>query len=271
MKVGVVVTTYNSPKWLEKVFWGYLAQTDRAFELIVADDGSGEETRQLVLRYSDRLDIRHVWHEDEGFRKTEILNKAIIETECDYLIFNDGDSVPRADYIATHKKLAKPHHFVSGGLLRLTMPVSTALTETDVLTGKAFDRRFLENLGQPKTFKNNKLTKNTAWANALNRLTPTKATWNGGNSSGWKADIVAVNGFNEEMQYGGLDRELGERLVNYGIVGIQARYSVILLHLDHARGYERPEIWAKNNAIRARVRDEKLTWTECGIKKSKKD
>lgn len=270
MQVGVVVTTYNSPKWLEKVFWGYLAQTDKAFELIVADDGSGMETKQLIARYSDRLNIRHVWHEDDGFRKTEILNKAIVATQCDYLIFNDGDSVPRADYIEMHKKLAKPGCFVSGGLLRLNMPVSQALTEKHVLTGKAFDRDFLESMGQPKTFKNNKLTKSTVFASLLNRLTPTKATWNGGNSSGWKADIEAVNGFNEQMQYGGLDRELGERLVNNGIKGIQARYSVILLHLDHARGYERPEIWAKNNAIRAQVRDEKLTWTEHGIRKIKK-
>lgn len=267
MKVGVVVTTYNAPVWLEKVIWGYLAQNDKDFELIIADDGSDAETKQVIDRYRDRLNVRHVWHADNGFRKTEILNKAIVATSCDYLIFNDGDSIPRADYVATHKALARPGFFVSGGLIRLTMSVSNALTQADIVSGKAFLVPYLEQLGQPKSFKNNKLTSSKRWAALLNAVTPTKATWNGGNSSGWKADIVAVNGFNEEMQYGGLDRELGERLVNNGVRGLQARYSVILLHLDHARGYEKPEIWAKNNAIRQRVRDEKLTWTAHGIVK----
>lgn len=270
MKTGVVVTTYNSPIWLERVLWGYLAQSDKDFELIIADDGSGEETRALLAQYQSQLNIRHVWHEDDGFRKTVILNKAVMATNCDYLIFNDGDSIPRADYVATHKALARPGHFISGGLVRLTMDVSQSLTKDDIASGLAFDARHLKSLGQPGGFKNNKLTHNKRWAAFLNTVTPTKATWNGGNSSGWKSDITAVNGFNEDMQYGGLDRELGERMVNNGIRGIQARYSVILIHLDHPRGYEKPEIWAKNNAIRQQVKAQNLTWTEAGIVKGKK-
>src|SRR5690606_37984274 len=85
----------------------------------------------------------------------------------------------------------------------------------------------------------------------MNWVTPTKRSWNGHNSSGFKSDIVAVNGFNHEMQYGGLDRELGERLFNLGLLSKQIRYSAICLHLDHARGYANPDTWAKNNAIRS--------------------
>jgi len=269
MKMGVVVTTYNSPRWLEKVMWGYEAQSDPDFELIIADDGSGQETAEVIERYKarGRLNIRHVWHEDDGFRKTVILNKAIVETPCDYLAFTDGDCIPRGDYIASHKAAARPGHFVSGGLYRLTMPVSDAITEPMVADGTAFQFETLNKLGQTRDHKRMKLTAGPRLAHWLNRLTPTGATWNGGNSSGWKADMVAVNGFDERMQYGGLDREMGERMMNRGVKGIQARYSVIMLHLDHKRGYENPETWAKNNAIRKNVRDNKLVWTEFGILK----
>lgn len=269
MKMGVVVTTYNSPLWLEKVLWGYEHQTDADFELILADDGSGAETAQVIEQFRQRgqLNIRHVWHEDNGFRKTVILNKAVQETACDYLAFTDGDCIPRADYIANHKASARVGYFVSGGLYRLSLPVSNALTEAQVASGEAFDFSFLQRLGQPSSHKKLKLTRRPLLAKMLNRLTPTRATWNGGNSSGWKSDILAVNGFDERMQYGGLDREMGERMMNMGIKGIQARYSVIMLHLDHKRGYENPETWAKNNAIRKEVRKYSKSWTPFGIEK----
>lgn len=269
MKMGVVVTTYNSPKWLEKVLWGYEHQTDPDFELILADDGSGQETADLIARFQarGRLNIRHVWHDDDGFRKTVILNKAIMETPCDYLAFTDGDCIPRADYILMHKAFARPGHFVSGGLYRLTLPVSEAVSEAMVANQTVFSFDCLKELGQPSDHKKMKLTSGPVLARWLNRLTPTGATWNGGNSSGWKADMLAVNGFDERMQYGGLDREMGERMMNLGIKGIQARYSVIMLHLDHKRGYENPETWAKNNAIRKAVKNTRSTWTPYGIEK----
>ncbi|MEX1057313.1 MAG: glycosyltransferase family 2 protein, partial [Natronospirillum sp.] len=268
-QMGVIVTTYNSPRWLEKVMWGYEHQSDPEFELIIADDGSGQETAEVIARFKQRgrLNIRHVWHEDDGFRKTVILNKAITETSCDYLAFTDGDCIPRSDYIANHKQSARSGHFVSGGLYRLTMPASEAIAEQPVVDGLAFQFSWLAQWGQPKDFKRTKLTAGPRLANWLNRLTPTGATWNGGNSSGWKADMVAVNGFDERMQYGGLDREMGERMMNRGVRGIQARYSVIMLHLDHKRGYENPDTWAKNNAIRQAVKSQRLTWTPYGIDK----
>lgn len=79
MKVSVVISTYNSPEWLEKVLWGYENQTYRNFELVIADDGSGEETRDMIDRFKTHsgLEVIHVWHEDRGFQKSEILNKAI--------------------------------------------------------------------------------------------------------------------------------------------------------------------------------------------------
>ena len=99
----------------------------------------------------------------------------------------------------------------------------------------------------------------------LNAITFTKPTWNGHNASGWKSDLLAVNGFNEEMQYGGEDRELGERLFNLGLKSKQIRYSAICVHLDHARGYVSEEVWKKNNDIRAFTKANKVIKTTSGI------
>ena len=97
MQVSVIVSTYNQPEWLEKVLWGYNIQSFKEFELIVADDGSGKAMREVLGRLTPRLSypLKHVWHEDRGFRKCEILNKAILAASTDYLVFTDGDCIPR--------------------------------------------------------------------------------------------------------------------------------------------------------------------------------
>lgn len=272
MKLGVVVTTYNSPVWLEKVLWGYENQEDSDFTLIIADDGSGSETKAVIQKYQSRgrLFIVHEWQEDNGFQKTRILNQCVRNTHCDYLVFTDGDCIPRFDYIRQHKRLAKPSFFVSGGLYRLNDQVSAAVNEEDVSTRRVFDFGFLNKLGQKKSFKRMKLTQSPWKAAMLNALTPTGATWNGGNSGCWRRDIVDVNGFDERMQYGGLDREIGERMMNKGVRGIQGRYSVITLHLDHKRGYENEESWARNRAIRRLVKQQNRVWTDFGLQKTQK-
>ena len=118
MRTSVVLSTYNSPNWLEKVLWGYAAQTVRPDEIVVADDGSTDETRERLelLRRATQLNIQHVWHEDRGFRKCTILNRAIDAAEGDYLIFSDGDCISRADFVAVHKQHARP---IRAGIIAL--------------------------------------------------------------------------------------------------------------------------------------------------------
>lgn len=268
-KMGVVITTYNQPKWLKNVLFGYEAQRHNNFTVIIADDGSGQPTRDVIEFFQARgkLNIKHVWHEDKGFQKCQILNKAIAQTDCDYLIFTDGDCVPEPDFISIHQSLAEPGYFLSGGYVKLTTPVSEAITETDIASGVIFDINWLKKTGQPANHKLWKLIKNKTIKSLLNAITPTKATWNGMNSSTWTSDIKACNGFNEDMQYGGLDRELGERLYNHGLKGKQVRYSVNCLHLDHPRAYDNPETWKKNYAIRNEVKRTGRFWAENGIVK----
>lgn len=270
MQLSVIITTYNSPEWLEKVLWGFEAQSYREFEVIIADDGSGEPTHALIetMKATVSYPIQHVWHEDIGFRKCTILNKAIEASQTDYLVFTDGDCIPRKDFLQVHASRREKGHFLSGGYFMLPMSISREITKENILSQDCFSLSWLKAKGLPASFKNSKISVKGGLAEFMNAITPTKATWNGHNVSGWKADILAVNGYDERMRYGALDRELGERLMNKGIKGIQIRYSAICIHLDHSRGYKNTKDINFNKGIRKTTAEEKRTWTDFGIERT---
>ena len=266
-KISVIISTYNSEEWLRKVLWGFNCQTFKDFEVVIADDGSGPKTKELVDQMSGEMNynIIHVWQEDDGFQKSRILNKAVTKCGADYIIMTDGDCIPREDFVEVHYINKEQGYFISGGYYMLPMNISKMIGKEDVEKQNCFNIHWLKEKGIPKTFKNNKLTSRGLLSKFLNTITPTNASWNGHNSSGWKKDILNVNGFDERMQYGGQDRELGERLFNFGIKSKQLRYSAVCVHLDHKRGYKTPESIAKNLSIRKTTRKEKLVWTHHGI------
>ncbi|NGX84180.1 glycosyltransferase [Aequorivita sp. KMM 9714] len=268
--VSVIVSTYNQPEWLQKALWGFEQQLEKNFEIIIADDGSGEETKRMIDSFKENspLKITHVWQEDHGFQKTKILNKAIVASKGEYLIFTDGDCIPRNDLVSTHLGLSRPGCFLSAGYFKLTMSISKKITREDIKLQRCFNAKWLLKQGLKKTFKINKLTSYGFKEDFLNTFTPTSATWDGNNASGWRKDVIAVNGFDERMQYGGEDREMGERLMNYGIKPLQIRYSTVTLHLDHARGYVTKDMFVKNKAIRRITKQEKRVWTKYGILKT---
>ena len=267
VKVSVIFSTYNSPEWLKKVVWGFSFQTFTSFEIIIADDGSTEDTKECInhLREETQLTIHHVWHEDNGFRKTEILNKALVKATGDYIVFTDGDCIPREDFLQTHVEHAEKGYFLSGGYFKLPLKTSQDISYDDIKEQRCFDYDWLKKHGLDKTHKASKLTAKGWKAKLYNRLTPTNATWNGHNASGWKTDLLRINGFDERMRYGGEDRELGDRLFNLGIKSKQIRYSAIVVHLDHPRGYVNQEDWDRNNAIRTETKATKRIRTEFGI------
>ena len=116
MLISVIVTTYNRPDALRAVLQGLLAQTASPFEVVVADDGSREDTRALVqsLASQARLPIHHVWQDDLGFRAGAARNRAAERAQGEYFIFLDGDCVPRPDWISRHRTLAEPGWMVAG-------------------------------------------------------------------------------------------------------------------------------------------------------------
>ncbi len=267
MKVSVIITTYNAEEWLRKVLVGFSVQTETDFEIIIADDGSNEKTKQVIDSFSGvfQYEIQHIWHPDNGFQKCKIVNQAIIKSQSDYLIFTDGDCIPRKDFVASHNKYKEEGYMLSGGYFKLPLSISAIISDENIKNQECFSINWLLNIGLKRNFKLIKLIQNRYFSSFMNWITPTKKTFNGHNSSCFKKDILTVNGFNEKMQYGGLDREFGERLFNYGILAKQIRYSTICVHLDHKRGYSSPEIWDKNNAIRIFNKKNNVTYIDSGI------
>ncbi len=267
MKVTVVLTTYNQPQWLEKVLWGYAVQSVRGFQVVIADDGSGPDTAAMIecMRADTGMELVHVWHPDRGFRKSEILNRAIVAAGGDYLIFSDGDCIPRNDFVATHVRLAEPDRFLSGGALRLGREVSERISKEDILSGRFADREWLRAQGYRPGWRALRLTRAPWLANLLDRLTTTRPTWNGGNASVRREAIFAVNGFDMEMRYGGQDRAFGERLEHLGVRGKQVRHRTLLLHLDHGRPYRTEEALRRNQEIRKRIAKNREVRARVGI------
>ena len=261
-KISVIITTYNEPRLLDLCLESYLHQTFKDFEIIIADDGSKKETKSIIDRYGSMIS-KHIWHEDNGFRKTKILNKAICATNCEYLIFTDGDCIAPDTLIETHIQKRKENHFLSGSYYKLDVNSSRKVDRQ--LVARLFKKEALKSIGHNPNIKSIKFLAHPTLRTFLDKITTTKPTWNGHCSSGWKKDILAINGFNEKMVYGGEDRELGERLVNNGIIPIQIRHQSCLIHLYHKQGYVSDEGKAYNQKIRKQVKDKQLTWTDFGI------
>jgi glycosyltransferase involved in cell wall biosynthesis len=256
MRVSVIVSTYDKPHFLERVLWGYAVQTRPDFELVVADDGSGPETAEAIrrLRRDTGLELVHVRHEDRGFRKTEILNRAIVAAGGDYLLFTDGDCIPRRDLLETHRAHAAPGRYLAGGYLKLPQAVSERVTVDDVVSGRVAELRWLRAQGWRPGRRALRLAGTGRLAALFDRLTPTAAHFHGNNASTWREAILAVNGFEGEMGYGGLDKALGYRLENLGVRGVQMRHRAVCMHLHHERPYRNPEGVRRNRAILERIR-----------------
>ena len=271
MRSELVIATYNSPRALSLCLASVARQDRRPDSIAIADDGSGPETRALVEAFAaaSPVPVRHVWHEDDGFRKAAILNRAIATSEADTLVFIDGDVMIHPGFVARHLELARPDAWASGSLIRLDAPATAAVTEADVTSGRVFDRRWL---GEMRAFD-----RVGTWLKAmpfprpvmaaLDALSPVQRAWCGANASAARAAILKVNGFDETMRWGGGDKDLGVRLTNAGIHGRHLRFTAPLVQLDHPRGYADPAHKAENKArIRATRRSGRF-WTPDGIVK----
>jgi len=241
-EISLIVSTYNSPDWLSKVLDSVFAQSFRHFQLVVADDGSAPETGALLRNRAPEspVPIIHVWQEDHGFQKCRILNKAIAVSSGKRLVFTDGDCLLPPHFLQTHQQMARSGTFLTGAYFKLPPTLSDLIASETIRTSEVFQPSWLLAHGlklSPKLFK----LMVPGWAARLaNHLTPTKKTWNGHNSSCLHEHAIAVNGFNEEIQYGGQDVEFGTRLNHLGLQGRHLRFSTVPLHLHHGHGYVTP-------------------------------
>ncbi|MDR1074973.1 MAG: glycosyltransferase family 2 protein [Xanthomonadaceae bacterium] len=265
--ISLIVLTYNWKDALRRVLDSVASQHRLPAEVIAADDGSREDTRQMLegVARDFPMPLRHVWQSDTGFRAARCRNLGIAASRGDYIVLIDGDMVLHPDFIADHAMLARPGTFLQGGRLKSSMretqrllaggkPVFSPWTDADF---KAFDAtRRLYAFRQP----------------ALARW---KARKPGGrvmscNMSFWRNDLLKVNGFDERMEgYGAEDRELAARLENAGIRKHPLKWAALACHLEHSsRAQENvDDIDLPNNRILAETRESGVAYCEKGIDK----
>ncbi|MXR37939.1 glycosyltransferase family 2 protein [Craterilacuibacter sinensis] len=253
MKVSVIVTTYNRPDALAAVLEGFLHQQGVAtadWEVVVADDGSGEETRRVVASYQGKMEGRllHAWQEDKGFRAAEARNLAVTKSTGDYLIFLDGDCIPCSDFIQEHMRLAEAGWFIAGNR---------------VLMSAHFTEQYLAGSIKPVTswslsdwlcFRSRKEINNAlGWLRlALPGFRKKKPKdwklFRTCNAAVWRNDFYAVDGFDCTFSgWGYEDSDLAVRLLRLGVKIKNGRFAVPVLHLWHHENdrSQHDENWAR--------------------------
>lgn len=234
--IAVIVSTYERPDALDAVLRSLAEQTYRRFEIVVADDGSGPETRELV---ADRAEgpgprVRHVRQEDRGYRLARIRNRAAAATEQPYLVFLDGDCLVRPDYVERHARLAEPRHFVHGSRVRLDPGLSRfAIAREHAAIERWSAARWLGEWLRGRVDRFTPLLR--VPLGPLRRTSPRR--WRGVkgcNLAVWRSDFLAVNGFDEGFEgWGFEDNDLVVRLLRHGVRRKEGRYAVPVLHLWH--------------------------------------
>lgn len=233
--ISVIVTTYNRPDALRAVLAGLLAQQRSDFEVLVADDGSRDDTRVLVesIALASQLPIAHVWQEDRGFRAAAARNRAAARARGDYLIFLDGDCVPRPDWIGAHAALAQPRWMVAGNRILLTERLTREVLARNEPIHAWSGARWREVRAARDV--NRRLPFVTLPLGPLRRLGARR--WQRVrtcNLGVWKEDFARVNGFDESFEgWGFEDSDLAVRLINAGVRRKEGAFATGVLHLWH--------------------------------------
>jgi glycosyltransferase involved in cell wall biosynthesis len=266
---SVIVSTHNSVRSLEYVLSGYARQDCRDFEVVIADDGSREETRETIRRLRGELGlvITHVWQAHRGYYgKMAIMNRALVAARGAYVIAADGDVIPRHDFVRAHLEMRRPGRFVGGGDFRLSDAATKALTLDDVRSGRAFDYVFLLSIGQTPTRRRIKLWERSWVTNVMDAANVSRARFTGSNAGAWKADLLRVGGWDESYRAPGRDdTDVGVRLNTIGVRGVHSRYNTICLHMEHGQGNYSAEGRKRNAELLAETREKGLTRARIGV------
>lgn len=268
--VSLIISVYNKIEFLQFVFSALETQTFTDFEVVIADDGSGPKFVSAVnqLIKSTKIPVKHIWHEDIGWRKNIILNKAVVAAEGEYLIFIDGDCIPHPYFIQEHFEGRRQKQVICGRRVTLTQKISNSLS-VDQIKKKSFHCSLflpliLESLiGKETHFKQMIRTRNKT-IKLLFGKDKIKGFW-GCNFSLSKQDILSVNGFDERYIYPsmGEDTDLDFRLRNNGIFPYSKKFSVTIYHIHHSHNFD--EIHEMNYRLFDENVNEKVAYTPFGI------
>lgn len=255
-EISLLITTYNNPVFLDIVLKSVLAQRVLPKEVIIADDGSGQPTRELIQQYQKifPVPLLHAWIPDEGFRASKVRNVAVAQSSGQYIVMIDGDIVIGPTFIQDHRALMKPGRFVTGSRARLMQKATEALCRKKTHHISFWNpglRRRLVLLRIPfmhYLIKGNSGTKRARSCNL----------------GVWRTDYIKVNGFEEKfIGWGFEDWEFVQRLYNIGLVRKNAKMLAPAIHLFHPyKSASRAEI---NEQMLHHTRDSKKTRAEIGI------
>jgi len=229
--VSLILTTYNWPEALAAVLDTVRDQITLPQEVLIADDGSGEPTRECIKLYQQDFPcpLIHVWHSDHGYQAAKIRNKTVRQATGDYLIFLDSDCLLRPDFVARHISLARPGHFVAGNRVLLSEQYTNDVLDNQI---KVTDK-------PPFSFTRQQI--NRRWSLLDFPLGPFRhtrpRTWRGVkacNMSMYRSDFLNANGFEEKFEgWGYEDSDLIVRLLHAGLKRISGRFSTTVIHLWH--------------------------------------
>jgi glycosyltransferase involved in cell wall biosynthesis len=236
MLISIVVSTYNDPKVLRVCLDSFLGQTDQGFEIVVADDGSGEATRRMVddFRAVATFPVKHAWQEDRAYRLARSRNNALLQCAGDYLIFMDGDCFVLPDFVKQHRALAKAGFFVSGKRSYLRSQITQ-----DIVSGKI--RPGAGRLGWLLKALTNQCTRLAQF------IVLPDGSWRYGkadewrkvqtcNLGAWRADVDRVNGFDSSyIGHGFEDSDFVVRMIRSGARRKLGDHGPVVMHLEHPR------------------------------------
>ncbi|MEP7142307.1 MAG: glycosyltransferase family 2 protein [Ferruginibacter sp.] len=258
---SLIVTTYNNPDALYLCLQSILQQSVQPGELLIADDGSGEPTKQLVVEFSSQIKIpvKHVWQEDDGFRLSGIRNKAFAQSAGDYIIQIDGDLILHRHFIKDHIAFAKPGYFVSGARTN----IDHYQTELLLQQGKTPLLKFFSK-GLRKRYNafHNIFFQHV---NSVLQTSPRNMHYVlGCNMAFWKKDLQEVNGYNEVfLGWGKEDNDITARLMNAGRKLRFLKFGAIVFHLWHKENSS--PLLSENERLFLQSIDNKVTYVEKGM------
>lgn len=261
MTTSLLVTTYNSPRYLELSIRSIFNQRRLPDEILVADDGSGEETRELVeeLAAESFVPIYHIWQPDQGFRAGAIRNKAIAAAKGDYIIQIDGDIILDPAFVIDHLRFAKKGTFVCGSRVLIDEALTSELMHSGRIELKHGEK------GMKSSFNGRRLPLLTPFFTHYKSGDPVYAR--SCNMACWRNDLLMVNGYNEDISgWGREDSELSCRLVNAGVKKRFLKFGAIQYHLFHKENSK--ELDPRNIELMEHTRSECLKWIPNGISKN---
>jgi GT2 family glycosyltransferase len=255
-EIALILTTYQSPGHLRLALESIACQrTSRSFEVIVADDGSQDETAAVVAEYSRRVpySVRWVTHPHAGFRAARCRNAGVRASTAKHLLFCDGDCLLPPDHLETHLRAWRSGHYTSGYCVRLDEATSAHVTADVVRSGK-----LLELASAAELHKLARLHRKAWWYRFFRH--PTKPALKSTDFSLSRADFERVNGFDERFQgWGCEDDDLGRRLMAAGLRPISVLDQTRLYHLWHPPAMSKPATWKQGSNVGYLERPIRLT------------